>query len=54
MRGRWSWWSKTKAAPDKAKEELFFRKTLEELGKSEPAKPKPCRRRPSPDTAFLA
>ena len=39
---------KDKAALDKAKEELFFRKTLEELGKSEPGKPKQCPPPPKP------
>jgi LCP family protein required for cell wall assembly len=39
---------KDKAALDKAKEELFFRKTLEELGKSEAGKPKQCPPPPKP------
>jgi hypothetical protein len=39
---------KDKAALDKAKEELFFRKTLEELGKSEPGKPTQCPPPPKP------
>jgi len=39
---------KDQAALDKAKEELFFRKTLEELGKSEAGKPKQCPPPPKP------
>jgi len=40
---------KDKAALDKAKEELFFRKTLEELGRASRANRRSVRRRPSPD-----